>query len=174
MEEQKLLSFKLYDDGGERYRIVHKSGNIEELLVFGRAESRIALPVRLYSVEGRSVSFYYEDTAYPLMLTRIEVLLYPFAGEQGAALAKYELELGANGVVDSIVLPTPERARWRFTYKQDINTALMFITEAFSPVGGSEFITYEWVGISYLWVLRPQRCLVSLVTKLFLDLVRRR
>lgn len=165
MEEQKLLSFKLYDDGGERYRIVHKSGNIEELLVFGRAESRIALPVRLYSVEGRSVSFYYEDTAYPLMLTRIEdelgntvfsakrnananieVLLYPFAGEQGAALAKYELELGANGVVDSIVLPTPERARWRFTYKQDINTALMFITEAFSPVGGSEFITYEWGG----------------------------
>lgn len=35
MEEQKLLSFKLYDDGGEHYRIVHKSGNVEELQVMG-------------------------------------------------------------------------------------------------------------------------------------------
>ncbi|WP_019408949.1 RHS repeat domain-containing protein [Pseudomonas psychrophila] len=165
MEEQKLLGFKLYDEGGERYRIVHKSGDVEELQVMGSSASRMALPIRLYAISGRSVSFFYEAPTFPLMLTRIEdelgntlfsvkrnantnieVLLQPFAGEQGTPLAKFELTLGANGVVDAVVLPTIERASWRFTYQKDTNTGLMFITQAHSPVGGSESVTYDWTG----------------------------
>lgn len=165
MEEQKLLSFKLYDDGGEHYRIVHKSGNVEELQVMGGAAARMALPTQLYAVSGRRVALFYEDPAFPLMLTRIEdelentvfsvkrntntnieVLLQPFAGEQGTPLAKFELTLGTGGVVDALILPTDECASWRFTYHKDTETGLMFITQVYTPVGGNESVTYDWTG----------------------------
>lgn len=163
MEEQKLLGFKLYALGNQSYRIVHKTGDIEELQVMDGSASNMALPARLYAINGRSVSFFYENSKFPLMLTRIEddlantvfsasrdanieVLLHPFAGEQGSPLAKFELTLSADGVVDAVVLPTVEGACWRFTYEKDTNTGLMFITEAHSPVGGSESVTYDWTG----------------------------
>ena len=165
MEEQKLLSFKLYDMGGEKYRLVHKSGDVEELEVMGSSADRMALPTQLYAISGRRVSFFYEDAAFPLMLTRIEdglgntilsvkrttntnieVLLQPFAGDEGAPLAKFELTLGTGGVVDAVVLPTDERASWRFTYDKDTRTGVMFITQVHTPVGGSESITYDWTG----------------------------
>ncbi|NNA07069.1 sugar-binding protein [Pseudomonas lundensis] len=165
IEEQKILSFKLYDKGNGRYLVAHKSGQLEELEEVGRAGSKIALPVRLHSFEGRTVSLYYEDTDFPLLLTRIEdeqaqtifistrdsdnnvmMHLHPYAGEQGTPLATFELLLDGDNTVKSIVLPTPERANWRFKYQQDPVTGLMFIVQAHTPVGGQEDITYDWSG----------------------------
>lgn len=165
IEEQKILSFKLYDKGNGRYLVARKSGQLEELEEVGRAGSKIALPVRLHSFEGRTVSLYYEDTDFPLLLTRIEdeqaqtifistrdsdnnvmMHLHPYAGEQGTPLATFELLLDGDNTVKSIVLPTPERANWRFKYQQDPVTGLMFIVQAYTPVGGQEDITYDWSG----------------------------
>lgn len=165
IEEQKILSFKFYDQGNGRYLVAHKSGLLEELEELGATGSKMALPTRAHSIEGRTVSFFYEHLYFPFLLTRIEdeqaqtifnstrgsdnnvvMHVHPYAGEQGTPLATFELLLGSDNTVESLVLPTPERASWRFKYRKDPVTGLMFIVQAQTPVGGQDDITYDWSG----------------------------
>lgn len=102
IEEQKILSFKFYDQGNGRYLVAHKSGLLEELEELGATGSKMALPTRAHSIEGRTVSFFYEHLYFPFLLTRIEdeqaqtifnstrgsdnnvvMHVHPYAGEQG-------------------------------------------------------------------------------------------
>lgn len=54
MDEKKLDTFRLYKEG-EQYRVVYKSGITEILRVYGS----LALPVKIYSREGRQVNLSY-------------------------------------------------------------------------------------------------------------------
>ncbi|POZ99432.1 hypothetical protein C4E44_35035, partial [Pseudomonas sp. MWU12-2312b] len=48
--------------------------------------------------------------------TLVEILVRPYDGPGGTPLARYEMKLNSSGWVTEIVLPTQEKASWRFAY----------------------------------------------------------
>jgi RHS repeat-associated protein len=166
IKEKKLDSFHFYDEGNDTYRVVHKSGLIEVLHTGGSAANRIALPRQILAPSGHSVSLTYAtfnggqlletiSDAYGTLL-RIErdsndgfvkLHLHPDKGADGAPLATFEMTLTGNGTVSQIILPTPERASWRFQYEQVYG--MTCLKEVQTPVGGRETIEYLDAGHLY-------------------------
>ena len=166
IKEKKLDSFHFFNEGNELYRVVHKAGLVETLKVGGSGEQRVALPEQIHAPSGHKVDLAYvgfnggqrlasisDALGRLLQINRfddralVEMLLYPDAGPGGTPLARFELKLNARHQVIEIVLPTDERASWRFDY-QDVR-GIGCIREVKTPVGGREVIEYLDAGHAY-------------------------
>ncbi|WP_166367090.1 RHS repeat domain-containing protein [Pseudomonas akapageensis] len=159
IREKKLDSFHFHNDGNDTYRVVHKSGLVEILQTLGSGADRVALPSRIHSPSGHWISLHYADYQGKPCLASIKdaseqtllqidrpsdssmiLQLHPFAGPGGTPLARYEVKLTGRQVRE-IVLPTAERASWRFDYVQV--RGLTCIKEVQTPVGGRELVEYN-------------------------------
>ncbi|QPC85591.1 sugar-binding protein [Mesorhizobium sp. NBSH29] len=155
--ERKLKSFRFFDDGGGIYRIIQHSGVMETLITGGGG---IARPVEIAAPSGHTLKLSYLPFADSVRLESIrdeqgeilrferdvsgqwlELLLWPNRGEGGMPVSRYTLRLDALSRVSEIVLPTDERASWRFDYVE--TGGLSCINEIFTPVGGRETVLYE-------------------------------
>lgn len=156
MSEQKLESFHLYRHGNGAWRVVHRSGLVEILEV----RNSLAVPVHIYSQEGHGVRldyesydssprlhYVYQDDGEPVLQIKrggssFTVLGYPDG--LGGGLAEYEFGLGAEGVVERIVLPSDpnpqKRGSWRIKYekKNDFHC----ITRVETPTNAVETVQY--------------------------------
>lgn len=166
MDEQKLRHFDLYRDlpgpgDAERYRVEHRSGLVEILQVMGSGEGEVALPVELHSPLGHVLYLHYLPFGNGHMLlnqvwdehdwlldlkriddSRVEIRCHPFAGDDGGQLARYEMTLSeSDHRVSEIILPTGNRARWRFSYKEVLG--YLCLSESRTPYGGLERVYYE-------------------------------
>lgn len=159
--EQKIVAFHFYREtsGDDRFmRVVHRSGLVERLEMMGSGEHRIALPVEIFSPEGRRITLRYrtfrndwvldsiiDDEGQTLFKTErnaqsVELIEYPYAAS--GASARYVLTLsGSDSRVVSLALPTENKASWRFDY-QDVRGYLCII-RVMTPVGGVEHVEYR-------------------------------
>ena len=159
--EQRLDTFHLYDQGNNTYRLMHVSGEMEILVNQGT----LAVPEEYYSPQGQKIILAYTDfNGYPLLasitdandllvlsVTResgsslIDIELYPFSAEGGTPVARYSLELtGDESRVTQIHLPSDDKAKWEFTYKNVFE--FLCIETVTSPAGSREEITYDVQG----------------------------
>jgi YD repeat-containing protein len=160
MKEQKLESFRLYDHGGGKYRVEHRSGMVE--ILEPKGEKGVCVPVRAYGEHGHGATLEYAifegyprlewvrgDDGEPLLHidrpqggNEIKILMYPDG--IGGSHAEYVMRLGTNGLVDRISLPThadlAQRASWRILY--DSIEKLHCIKSLHTPVGGEELLFY--------------------------------
>jgi RHS repeat-associated protein len=161
MKEKKLDSFHFYQESSTRYRVMHKSGLVEILEVRGSAQNLVALPVEIYAPEGHKVTLGYEtfsgthqllswikDGSGQTLLTvkresvLVEVLLHPFTGPDGGALARFVMVLeGSSKQVVRISLPTENLASWRFDY--ELIRGHLCMKKVETPTGGREEIFYQ-------------------------------
>ncbi|WP_338523185.1 RHS repeat-associated core domain-containing protein [Pseudomonas batumici] len=155
IEEKKLDTFHFYDEGNDRYRIVHKSGQVEILQTGGSGDNRVALPVQIYSAQGYQVDLTYVPFQGGQLLSSIvekqgptllqvvrstnEVELRLFPGQAGEAL--YLLHL-TGGKVMAITLPGETQPSWRFYYGDSIR-GLNCLRTVHNPTGGVETIEYR-------------------------------
>ncbi|KJZ33743.1 hypothetical protein VC35_27920, partial [Pseudomonas fluorescens] len=167
IKEKKLDSFHFENLGNDRYRVLHKSGLVEVLQVGGSSNDRVALPVEIYSASGHLITLVYasfrggqrlqsiSDAQGELLRinrpndTRVEVLARPNDGPGGGPLARYEMNLNASGWVTSVVLPTADKASWRFAYGNGPIRGILCLHEVKTPVGGRETIDYSDTGHPY-------------------------
>lgn len=158
IKEQKIQSFKLYTLTGDPrgdFKVVHKSGLVEILKLTGNTP-QVAMPVKLYSVQGHEVTLAYQSAGQGRMLSTvrdsqgllvevvrnltastIEIRLKPV---QGVPLAQYTLHLEGN-LLTRISLPTPNGAGWRFLYGEEREQ--WCIKEVWTPLGAHEVIQYN-------------------------------
>ncbi|WP_434574622.1 RHS repeat-associated core domain-containing protein [Pseudomonas sp. Z3-6] len=173
IKEKKLDTFHFENLSGERYRVLHKSGMVEELLV-GGVLTRVALPEYVKSPAGHSLTFAYKSfrggqclhsisdaQGELLQINRddydewVEILVRP-DGPNGTALARYEMKLNTSGWVTEIVLPTPDKGSWRFGYGNGPIRNILCLHEIKTPVGGLETLEYADTGHPYPHgVVRP-------------------
>jgi hypothetical protein len=156
IEEKKLASFRFFQDGDGRYRVVHKSGLVEYLEV-QTGTPQVALPKYIDSAQGHRLTLDYgvynstpyltsirDEASVLLQVTRngnlVHVDLRPGAGEQGAPWARYTLELGS-GSVNRLILPTQPEACWRFEYVTI--RGLLCLKTVHSPTGSREELAYD-------------------------------
>ncbi|WP_341520418.1 RHS repeat-associated core domain-containing protein [Pseudomonas sp. G.S.17] len=159
IKEKKLDTFHFHDEGNETYRVVHKSGLVEILVTGGSSKQRVALPRTIGSPSGHAVSLTYVpfnggqllstvSDAFTTLLrverdpggSFVKLHLHPDSGPNGGPLATFEMKLNGDGEVTAIILPTPEKASWRFSYKQVFGRTCL--VEVQTPVGGRETIEY--------------------------------
>ncbi|CAM3964340.1 YD repeat-containing protein [Pseudomonas reidholzensis] len=164
MKEKKLDSFHVYrlDDNegpGSRFRVVHRSGQVEVLEVMGAADNRVALPVQVFGATGHSLSLSYQpfdnrfnrlasisdDSGELLSIERdnimVKVHFNPGQGEGGEALARFDMLLeGSERRVARIDLPTHDKASWRFKYEKVRDH--FCLVEVQTPTGASENLYY--------------------------------
>ncbi|WP_341520426.1 RHS repeat-associated core domain-containing protein [Pseudomonas sp. G.S.17] len=159
IKEKKLDTFHFHDEGNETYRVVHKSGLVEILVTGGSSKQRVALPRTISSPSGHAVSLTYVpfnggqllstvSDAFTTLLrverdpggSFVKLHLHPDSGPNGGPLATFEMKLNGDGEVTAIILPTPEKASWRFSYKQVFGRTCL--VEVQTPAGGRETIEY--------------------------------
>lgn len=168
MPEQKLRRFDVYPepagpDGAERFRVEHRSGLVEVLKTIGSGIGQVALPVELHSPLGHVLYLDYtpfqnghmllnevrDEYETLLMLQRVggqvEILCYPFGGSGGEPLARYAMTLShSDNRVSEIILPTANKARWRFVY-QEVRGHLC-VSEMRTPFGALERVFHDDAG----------------------------
>ncbi|WP_458377370.1 RHS repeat domain-containing protein [Pseudomonas fluorescens] len=168
IKEKKLDSFHFEDNLDGTYRVIHKSGIIEILTTGGSDKDRVALPSRIYSPAGHSINLTYasfmggqrlqsisDAQGELLQINRdsnryfIEILVRPYGGPGGTPLARYEMKLNNSGWVTEIVLPTAEKASWRFGYGNGPIRGILCLHEVKTPVGGRETLEYADNGHPY-------------------------
>ncbi|MCH7420961.1 hypothetical protein MMY83_25770, partial [Pseudomonas mosselii] len=166
MREQKIDDFRLFDEGGNIYRLVHRSGLVERLSK--HAGSDLALPVEVYGDKGHLLKLEYEsfsdkDNKIHPRLTqikdhtdkvvlridrqsnRLDIHLNP--NGSGNAKATYSLHMDSLKRVTSVVLPTTDQASWRYEY-QEIEK-LHCIKEVHTPTGAHELITHSVIAADH-------------------------
>ena len=160
IREKKLDSFHFHDDseGSDlRYRVVHKTGLVEVLTPQGMGSERVALPTRVQAPSGHGITLGYtnyqgntclqsivDDNGVALLhiaysLGRITIDLHPGAGDNGAAHARYTLEL-SNRELRKVSLPGADGASWRFEYISV--RALTCLAKIWTPAGAVETLEY--------------------------------
>ncbi|MHA6196303.1 RHS repeat domain-containing protein [Pseudomonas wadenswilerensis] len=154
MDEQKIESFQLYKLDEGYFRVIHKSGLIEDLRT--AANDTVALPERIVSPQGHHVALAYSYFASGRMLksiahadgrgllditrgnNQVQVRLHP----RTAAEALFSLVLqGSENRVARVELPTSNLASWRFEYA--VLQGLLCIARVEGPLGGHEQIVYD-------------------------------
>ncbi|MDU8430286.1 RHS repeat-associated core domain-containing protein [Pseudomonas syringae pv. actinidifoliorum] len=159
MSEKKLDSFHFYKLDDVRYRVVHKSGQVENLEVRGSQGNQLALPTRIFSPEGHGVTLEYAPFGTHQMLSKVmddsgQILLditrdstsvrLVLRGAQGAD-AEFVMILGGSlRSVMRIELPTDNKASWRFAYSLIRGHSCMVSVD--TPVGGHEDVFYQGSG----------------------------
>ncbi|MEN5240933.1 hypothetical protein ABE459_25930, partial [Pseudomonas sp. TWI923] len=162
MREQKIDDFRLFDEGGGNYRLVHRSGLVERLVK--QPGSDLALPQEVYGDKGHVLKLEYlqfrdkDNKIHPrlalikdhndkvvLRIDRqtdgLDIHLNP--NDSGNAKATYHLQLDALKRVSRVVLPTTEAASWRYQYEEI--EKLHVIKEVDTPIGANEVITHSRV-----------------------------
>jgi len=172
MSEQKLRQFDLYREapgqsGTTRYRVEHRSGLVEVLETMGPLQAQVALPIELHSPLGHVLYLDYEPTLGSHMRlrsvsddadeilslerqgnSRVDILCYPYGGDDGGPLARYRMTLSqSDNRVSEIILPTANQARWHFTYL-DVR-GFLCLNEVKTPYGGRESLFYEDLGHAF-------------------------
>lgn len=156
--ERKLPTFHFHKQSSDIYRVVHKSGMVEVLKVFG-GSTPLALPTEILGSDGRGVQLSYvtfqgrerlstvsDGNSELLRVGRneatniVELQFYPGQGPNGQPLATFMLHLNSGGRVEKIVLPTQEKACWRLAYKTVGETTAL--SEVWTPTGAHETIEY--------------------------------
>ncbi|WP_346400683.1 RHS repeat domain-containing protein [Pseudomonas syringae] len=155
MSEKKIDSFHFYKEDETHYRVMHKSGLVEQLEMRGSGTNRVALPVRVLAPEGHSVTLDYTSFGGHQMLSEIkddsgQILLGVSREETAVKLrmttgeepyATFVMVLGGSDHrVNRIELPTDNAASWRFAYSRIRDHLCMTSVE--TPVGGREEIFY--------------------------------
>ncbi|WP_236707810.1 RHS repeat domain-containing protein [Pseudomonas sp. Leaf48] len=79
----------------------------------------------------------------------MEILIRPYDGPGGGPLARYEMNLNGSGRVTSIVLPTADKASWRFGYGNGPIRGILCLHEVHTPTGGRETLDYGDLGHPY-------------------------
>ncbi|MCW2098943.1 UNVERIFIED_ORG: YD repeat-containing protein [Pseudomonas psychrophila] len=164
IRERKIDSFHFSFLANKTYRIVHKSGLVEELKSFGTGLNEIALPTAIYAASGHAIYLEYSNSNFGWVLKSIRdeqglllrinyvndnvihVDLAPGADENVSPKARYQLEL-LRRELKVIVLPSDDKGSWRLTY-----TTLrdfLCIAEIKTPVGGRETLFYTDEGHAY-------------------------
>ncbi|HCN45114.1 MAG TPA: sugar-binding protein [Pseudomonas sp.] len=154
MREKKLDSFRLHKLAEDRFRVVHKSGLVEELSKIGNHP--IALPASMHNPQGHHVLLTYvlfggarllksianADGSLLLDITRqsasVQVRLHP--GTQWESLFSLVLQ-GSENRVQRIELPTGNLAGWRFGY--EVQEGLLCINRIEGPLGGHQEVVYD-------------------------------
>ncbi|CAI8967898.1 RHS repeat-associated core domain-containing protein [Pseudomonas sp. IT-P176] len=166
IKEKKLDSFHFYNNQDGTYRVVHKSGLIEDLTVGGSSDDRVALPTRIYAPSGHSISLTYADfrggqrlqsvsdaQGELLRINRedysVEILIKPDNDGSGKPLARYQMTLNGSGWVTAIVLPTADAAAWRFDYGSGPIRGILCLHKVNTPLGGLDTIEYGDGGHPY-------------------------
>ena len=166
IKEKKLDSFHFYNNQDGTYRVVHKSGLIEELTVGGSSDDRVALPTRIYAPSGHSISLTYaafrggqrlqsvsDAQGELLRINRedysVEILIKPDNDGSGKPLARYQMTLDGNGWVTAIVLPSDDAASWRFDYGTGPIRGILCLHEVKTPLGGLDTVEYGDGGHPY-------------------------
>ncbi|MBV7477720.1 RHS repeat domain-containing protein [Pseudomonas sp. PDM31] len=167
IKEKKLDSFHFQNLGNDWYRVTHKSGLVELLEVGGSSTDRVALPKKIYSPAGHCIELDYDDFRGGQRLasirdaqgellrinrpndTQVEILIRPYDGPGGGPLARYEMNLNGSGWVTSIVLPTADKASWRFGYGNGPIRDILCLHEVHTPTGGRETLDYGDLGHPY-------------------------
>lgn len=156
--EHKLDSFKLFDQGGGHYRVVHKSGLVELLEERGISSYVLAQPVEIQSPDGHSLTLDYEPygnfqrlrqvkqaDGSPLLLVRYNsgVLNISYlGGASDRTLATYILMLDtSNSRLKQLILPTDDGACWTFDY--DRIGDYTCLKNLRSPQGALEAIVHD-------------------------------
>lgn len=137
------------------------------LEVGGSSDDRVALPIEIYSPAGHSIKLAHasfrggqrlesiSDVQGELLRVnrrtdaQVEILVRPYDGPAGGPLARYEMNLNASGWVTSLVLPTADKASWRFGYGNGPIRGILCLHEVKTPVGGRETIEYADLGHPY-------------------------
>lgn len=167
IDEQKLISFRFFQDDGGNYRVVHKSGLVEHLRVLTSNGIEVALPHRVYAPSGHWIELTYTRPAGSnhqclasirdasqanlfqveyASIGQFNLHLHPGAGADGKALATYAVHL-SDRQVDKVVLPTADQGSWRFTYVNNASTQNMTcLASVATPTGSEETITYDDAG----------------------------
>ena len=167
IREQKLVSFKFYQDDTSNYRVVHKSGLVEHLRIMTSNGITLALPYRVHAPSGHWIELAYtrpsgsnyqclasiqDATGRRLLhveyasISRYHLHLHPDAGTGGKSLATYAVHLTGR-LVEKVVLPTQDQGSWRFTYLTDASTQNMTcLATVATPTGSFETITYDDAG----------------------------
>ncbi|SCW94838.1 RHS repeat-associated core domain-containing protein [Pseudomonas sp. NFACC05-1] len=168
MKEKKLNTFRFYrdKDDDQLYRLVHKSGLVEELRVHGRGDDAVALPVRMIAPEGHAVTLGHlpfgahdfrlasisDERGDLLKVDRQEgsviLDLHPTAGANGTPLARYSMTLdsGTEKYVNVITLPSEagRNVAWRLNYRPVGEYTCIVSVE--TPLGGREEVVYDAQG----------------------------
>lgn len=161
MTEQKLESFHLYRHGSNAWRVVHRSGLVEILEVQGSGDQALAVPVQVYSPEGHGahleyttfngsplLSYVRQDDKEPVLQvirdgSSLKALGYPDG--LGGGLAEYRFALGADALVDRIVLPSDpdlkKRGSWRMKYEK--KNDFYCINRVETPTNAVETVLYQ-------------------------------
>ncbi|PVZ16419.1 RHS repeat protein [Pseudomonas sp. URIL14HWK12:I12] len=166
MSERKLPTCKLFQgDAQGRYLLVFPDGTREHLRI--PAGGQLALPVRIDVPTGHAVVLEYVPYADQARLSRIanlegdslliitgpvgNTLSITYSNHQGEPATVFELGLARRGIagtwrLESVVLPTEEKARWAFTYAET-NPAYPCLTQVVTPLGAVETISYDFTGL---------------------------
>ncbi|WP_175651650.1 RHS repeat domain-containing protein [Pseudomonas sp. Marseille-P9899] len=153
MKEQKIPSFRLFDIGNNRFRVVHKSGLVEELAT--ETGDPVALPVIQYSPQGHRITLSYTAFSGGRLLNSITNadgvrLLGIIRGASNVSVslhgglhqASFKLIFeGSDARVIRVELPTDPVASWRFGYAT--HSTLLCINRVEGPLGGRETIEYD-------------------------------
>jgi hypothetical protein len=155
MQEQKLDSFHLYEESNSRWRLAHRSGQVEILELQGAGQHRVAMPVQIFNEQGQWLKLTYTSfNDYPLLVAVTDMrgdTLVTITRESNRARlsvrsdageAAYNLVFeGTDKEVGRIELPTENLASWRFKY--GLERGLEVIKEVRTPTGGYEQVFYE-------------------------------
>ncbi|MBA1205422.1 hypothetical protein G7009_27330, partial [Pseudomonas capeferrum] len=156
MQEKKIDSFHLYEESDSRWRLVHRSGQVDLLEPQGSGSNRRALPVQVFNEQGQWLKLEYAtfDNGFPRLAkvtdmrgdTLLEIarestlVTLTFPTDAGSAV--YTLVLvDADRKVGRIELPTENKASWRFEYSRERN--MDCISKVRTPSGGFEEVFYQ-------------------------------
>jgi len=157
ISEQKLKSFRFLDDGNGEYRIVHRTGMVEQLKVIRSGGLDIAVPHRVYAPSGRWIELSHEGrfgehrclssivdrSGLKLLSVTYENNLITYHLHPDFGETRYEVAL-KDRRVERVTLPSHDRGSWRFKYESNPSTQNMTcLTRVETPQGSIETITYD-------------------------------
>ncbi|PWY68690.1 RHS repeat protein [Aspergillus eucalypticola CBS 122712] len=151
--DQKLKNFVFQKTSTTTYRVILKSGQVEELSTFNRGS--VGVPTEIYAANGRSLKLSWVFSGTQPRLSKIE------ADEQSLVEVDYSLSSQTtitrapgtteaaiftlkklNDRLSELILPLNGSAAWKFIYGTTGE-----LTELTSPTGAKETISYDLQGL---------------------------
>lgn len=153
--ELAIETFRFFDEGSGRYRVVYKGGRVEVLQLQGNGSSLVALPVEIHSPGGHVIYLTYQpladthrlhevrqtDGTALLRVSRYQstVSIDYLGTGLGAPLATFMLQVNGNQL-ERLELPTDDQATWRLRY--ETLRGQTCLARVASPLGAVETIEY--------------------------------
>lgn len=147
-KDHKVNNLLFLNDGAGRFRVVTKTGNVEELTVHG--DSHLAVTSKVTSSNGLSCTFAHRLYQGKLLLHAIfgrrESLRIDYLGEGGFVLTqnpgtRAEAVFSVRKVAEETVVSLPENAgEWRIGYT--VLDGRTYIQRVINPMRGEEHLEY--------------------------------